>query len=145
MATMSYGSIAKTWRPACMKKVFYLHAGGDLRQSARKSGSQQGIGKSRCPPQEAGRHNLSSRGFSRELLNVHVDFPLFQRLALPVTSGQYKIPGIRIQDTRMIRLMEVLLHAGPQFNGWRTVQIAEAIRTTFALSPETYTPQSAPL
>jgi len=49
-----------------------------------------------------------------ELLNAHVDFPLFQRLALPVSSGNSKIPGIKIQDTRMIRLMEVLLHGGPQ-------------------------------
>ena len=38
-----------------------------------------------------------------ELLNAHVDFPLFQRLALPVSSGKSKIPGIKIQDTRMIR------------------------------------------
>jgi len=49
-----------------------------------------------------------------ELLNAHVDFPLFQRLALPVSSGNSKIPGIKIHDTRMIRLMEVLLHGGPQ-------------------------------
>ena len=40
-----------------------------------------------------------------ELLNAHVDFPLFQRLALPVSSGNSKIPGIKIQDTRMIRLI----------------------------------------
>jgi hypothetical protein len=40
-----------------------------------------------------------------------VDFPLFQRLALPATLGQTKLPGIKIHDTNMIRLMEVLLHA----------------------------------
>ena len=51
-------------------------------------------------------------GFEADLLNVHVDFPLFQRLALPITSGRSKIPGIKIQDTRMMRLMEVLLHGG---------------------------------
>jgi hypothetical protein len=49
-----------------------------------------------------------------ELLNIHVDFPLFQRLAVPVSSGKSRIPGIKIQDTHMIRLMEVLLHRGPQ-------------------------------
>lgn len=78
-------------------------------------------------------------GIEGELLNVHVDFPLFQRLALPVSSGKSKIPGIKIQDTRMIRLMEVLLHGGPQLNGWRTVQIWEALLTAFALSPQAYT------
>jgi hypothetical protein len=52
--------------------------------------------------------------FQGELLDVHVDFPLFQRPARPLCSGKSKIPGIKIQDTRMIRLMEVLLHGGPQ-------------------------------
>jgi hypothetical protein len=51
-------------------------------------------------------------GLETESLNVHVDFPLFQRLALPVTVGHTRIPGIKLHDTRMIRLMEVLLHAG---------------------------------
>jgi hypothetical protein len=74
-----------------------------------------------------------------ELLNVHVDFPLFQRLALPVASGNSKIPGIKIHDTRMMRLMEVLLHGGSQLNGWRSVQIWEAVRSAFALSPQAYT------
>ena len=78
-------------------------------------------------------------GLEAELLNVHVDFPLFQRLAVPVSSGKSKIPGIKIQDTRMIRLMEVLLHGGPQVAGWRTVQIWQALQTAFSLSPQDYT------
>jgi hypothetical protein len=78
-------------------------------------------------------------GLEAELLNVHVDFPLFQRLALPVSSGKSKIPGIKIQDTRMIRLMEVLLHGGPQLAGWRTVQIWQALQAAFSLSPQDYT------
>ena len=78
-------------------------------------------------------------GLEAELLNVHVDFPLFQRLALPISSGKSKIPGIKIQDTRMIRLMEVLLHAGPQLAGWRTIQIWQALQTAFCLSPQDYT------
>jgi hypothetical protein len=77
-------------------------------------------------------------GFEAELLNVQVDFPLFQRLALPVTVGKTKMAGIKIQDTRMIRLMEVLLHGGPQLHGWRTAQIHEAILSAFGLSPEAY-------
>ena len=77
-------------------------------------------------------------GFEAELLNVHVDFPLFQRLALPIPSGRSKIPGIKIQDTRMMRLMEVLLHCGSQLGGWRTVQIHEAIRAAFDLPADAY-------
>ena len=78
-------------------------------------------------------------GFEAELLNVHVDFPLFQRLALPIPCGRTKIPGIKIQDTRMMRLMEVLLHGGTQLGGWRTAQIHETIRTAFDLSADAYT------
>ena len=50
--------------------------------------------------------------FQAQWLNVHVDFPLLQRLALPVAVGTAKYPGIKIHDTRMIRLMEVMLHGG---------------------------------
>jgi hypothetical protein len=57
---------------------------------------------------------------------------------LPIVSGKTKIPGIKIPDTRIIRLMEVLLNAGIQLNGWRTAQIHQAILTAFALSPDTY-------
>jgi hypothetical protein len=78
-------------------------------------------------------------GLEAELLNVHVDFPLFQRLALPVSTGKSKIPGIKIHDTRMIRLMEVLLHGGPQLAGWRTVHIWQSLQAAFSLSPQHYT------
>lgn len=63
----------------------------------------------------------------------------FQRLALPIPSGRSKIPGIKIQDTRMMRLMEVLLHGGSQLAGWRTAQIHEAIRAGFDLPADAYT------
>jgi hypothetical protein len=77
--------------------------------------------------------------FEAQALDVHVDFPLFQRLALPIPSGNTKIPGIKIQDTRMLRLMEVLLHRGTQLGGWRSRQIHEAILSAFQLTPENYT------
>jgi len=78
-------------------------------------------------------------GFEAQSLNVHVDFPLFQKIALPVTSGKTKIAGIKIHDTRMIRLMEALLHGGTQLNGWRSADIHQAILTAFGLSADTYT------
>jgi hypothetical protein len=62
-------------------------------------------------------------GFEAQSLNVHVDFPLFQRMALPVTAGKTKIAGIKIHNTRTMRLMEVLLHGGTQLNGWRSADI----------------------
>jgi len=34
-------------------------------------------------------------GFEAQSLNVHVDFPLFQKIALPVASGKTKAPASR--------------------------------------------------
>src|SRR6266436_1552099 len=34
-------------------------------------------------------------GFEAQSLNVHVDFPLFQKIALPIASGKTKIAGIQ--------------------------------------------------
>jgi hypothetical protein len=71
-------------------------------------------------------------------LNVHVDFPLLQRLALPVTIGTVRYPGIKIHEPRIIRLMEVLLHGGTTLGGWTAKQIHQAVLTTFELSANTY-------
>jgi len=76
--------------------------------------------------------------YQAQWFNVHVDFPLFQRLALPIQVGKGKFPGIKIQDTRMIRLMEILLHGGAQVAGWRATQIYQAVLTSFHLSANSY-------
>ena len=76
--------------------------------------------------------------FQAQCLNVHVDFPLLQRLALPTTAGSVRYPGIKIHDTRIIRLLEVLLHGGNTVGGWTARQIHQAVLTTFQLSPKTY-------
>jgi hypothetical protein len=76
--------------------------------------------------------------FQAQCLNVHVDFPLLQRLALPVTVGSVRHPGIKIHDTRIIRLLEVLLHGGNIVGGWTAKQIHQAVLTTFQLSSKTY-------
>ena len=77
-------------------------------------------------------------GCQAQWLNVHVDFPLLQRLALPVTAGSVCYPGIKIHETRIIRLVEVLLHGGNSVGGWTAKQIHQAVLTTFQLSPNTY-------
>jgi len=77
-------------------------------------------------------------GYQAQWFNVHVDFPLLQRLALPMQVGTVKFPGIKIQDTRMIRLMEVLLHGGTRLAGWSATQIHQAILASFHLSANHY-------
>jgi hypothetical protein len=77
--------------------------------------------------------------FEAKALNVHVDFPLFQRLALPIPCGGSRVPGIKIHDTRMVRLMEVLLHAATKLGGWRIAEIHQAILTAFDIKAQDYT------
>jgi hypothetical protein len=69
---------------------------------------------------------------------VQVDFPLVQRLALPVTIGTVRYPGIRIQDVRVIRLLEVLLHGSTAVGGWTAKQIHPAVLQAFQLSAPAY-------
>jgi hypothetical protein len=76
--------------------------------------------------------------FQAQCLNVHVEFPLLQRLALPITVGTAKFPAIKIHDTRMIRLMEVLIHGGTTVGGWTAKQIHDAILTAYELSAARY-------
>lgn len=71
-------------------------------------------------------------------LNAHVDFPLFQRMAKPVTVGNTRIPGIKIQDTRMMRLFEVLLHASTVLRGLTTKDIHQRVLETFRLDSKSY-------
>jgi len=77
-------------------------------------------------------------GYQTQWLNVHVDFPLLQRIALPITKGAVRYPGIKIHETRVIRLMEVLLHGGTQVGGWTAREIHQAVLTTFGLSESGY-------
>jgi hypothetical protein len=83
--------------------------------------------------------------FEAQALDVHVDFPLFQRLALPIPRGAVKIPGIKLHDARMLRLMEVLLHTGTKISGWRTAEIHQAILSSFSLTADSYPPHPTPL
>lgn len=76
--------------------------------------------------------------FQAQCLNVHVDFPLLQRLALPITIGSVRYPGIKIHDTRILRLLEILLHGGNTVGGWTAKQIHNAVLTSFQLSPTAY-------
>jgi hypothetical protein len=77
-------------------------------------------------------------GFQAEWLNSHVDFPLLQRLAHPITIGTVRYPGLKIHDPRVVRLFEVLLHSGPQIGGWTARQIHHAVLTTFDIAEKTY-------
>ena len=66
-------------------------------------------------------------------LNAHVDFPLFQRLALPITQRNTRIAGIKIHDTRMLCLMETIMHAGTWLGGWSSALLHKNIVSAYEL------------
>jgi hypothetical protein len=76
--------------------------------------------------------------YQAQWLNVHVDFALLQRIALPITKGSVRYPGIKIHEARVIRLMEVLLHGGTRVGGWTAKEIHQAVLATFSLSEKRY-------
>jgi hypothetical protein len=53
-----------------------------------------------------------------ELLASTVDQGELARLAQPVQVGKRRVPGIRLQDDRLIRLLDVLLHPGSFVADW---------------------------
>jgi len=71
-------------------------------------------------------------------LNVHVDFPLLQRIAQPIRIGAVHYPGLKLHDARLIRLFEVLLHSGSLLGGWTSRQIHHAVLTSFRLPESQY-------
>jgi len=71
--------------------------------------------------------------------NLHRDLPLLQRLARPVMQGSTRVAGIKLHDTRILRLMRVLLHNGTLVRGLKTADIHTALLETFGLKPADYT------
>jgi DNA-binding PadR family transcriptional regulator len=77
-------------------------------------------------------------GFQAQWLNLHADFSLLERLARPICKGSVRIAGIKLHDTRMIRLMEILLDTGTRISGWSSRQIHQALLARFRISEPSY-------
>lgn len=72
-------------------------------------------------------------------LNVHGQFDLLARLAKPVQLKKSKIAGIRLDQVRMMRLLQVLLGRGAgSLGGWSTQELRSAILDTFQLRASQY-------
>jgi hypothetical protein len=72
-------------------------------------------------------------------LNVHGQFDLLSRLARPVRLRKSKIAGIRLDQIRMTRLLELLLRRGAgSLGGWSARELRVAILDTFELKPKQY-------
>jgi hypothetical protein len=73
-------------------------------------------------------------------LNVHGQFDVLARLAKPILQGKTKVAGIKLENTRLMRLLELLMQgAGGHFRKWTTAQIHQAILDAYNLQPKDYT------
>jgi len=129
------------WKHACLKQYekFSRYLRNELcSDNLRDFGLKKGLDHLDAVRQRFQTITDRFAGFQAQCLNVHVDFPLLQRIALPITIGSVRYPGIKIHDVRVIRIQEVLLHGGSTVGGWTAKQIHEAVLTTFHLSAKTY-------
>lgn len=74
-----------------------------------------------------------------ENLNVEVDYPLLETLAQPCRLKSQRIAGIRLENDRIIRLLEVLMHSSTQLNGSSAADIHQAVLDAYRLTPQQYT------
>ena len=71
--------------------------------------------------------------------NLHGSLPFLQLIARPVIQGNTRIAGIKINDTRILRLMRILIHNGILIRGLKTSDIHSALLARFELTAADYT------
>jgi hypothetical protein len=75
-----------------------------------------------------------------EHLNVHGQFDVLARLAKPVLQGKTKVAGIKLENTRLMRLLELLLQgAGGHLRKWTTAQLHQGVLDAYQIKPKDYT------
>jgi len=76
--------------------------------------------------------------FQSQLCNIDYSSNIFSQLSKPVKSGKIKIPGIKIENDRMIRLMEFLLRYACGFEFFRTKELYPLILKTYGITENDY-------
>ena len=74
-----------------------------------------------------------------ELLDSTVDRGALAALAAPVRTGTRRVPGIKLHDDRLIRLLDSLLYTGGLLGDWTTRQLHERILARHRLGEDDYT------
>ena len=73
-------------------------------------------------------------------LNVHGQLDVVAALAKPVLQGKTKVAGIKLENTRLMRLLETLLRgAGGHFRRWTAAQLRQQILDDYQIKPKDYT------
>ncbi|MDE3075917.1 MAG: hypothetical protein KGJ86_10860 [Chloroflexota bacterium] len=75
-----------------------------------------------------------------DLLDSTVDTGELARLAQSTWRGQRRIPGLRLQDDRVLRLLNVLLQPAGCITGWTIADLNARVLAHCRLSPEEYRP-----
>jgi hypothetical protein len=75
-----------------------------------------------------------------DLLDSTVDTGQLAALAQPTVRGKRRIPGIRLHDDRVLRLLEVLLEPGGLVADWTTADLHAHILARHHLTAEDYRP-----
>ena len=74
-----------------------------------------------------------------EHLNVHGHLDLVARLAKPAIQGETKVAGIKLENTRVMRLIEILLQkANGNLRTWTTAKLHLTLLDQFAIKPSDY-------
>jgi hypothetical protein len=73
-----------------------------------------------------------------ELLACTVDQGELARLAQPIQVGKRRVPGLRLQDDRVIRLLDVLLHPGSFVADWTSRDVLARLLDRHRLTETDY-------
>jgi hypothetical protein len=73
-----------------------------------------------------------------ELLATAVDTGQLAKLAAPTLIGQRRIPGLKLHDDRVIRLLETLLHPGGFVRDWTTREVHTRVIARHRLAGDDY-------
>jgi hypothetical protein len=73
-----------------------------------------------------------------ELLASTVDGGALASLARPVIVGTRRVPGLKLEDDRVIRLLEALLHPGTFVADWTTREVQARLLTRHRLTESDY-------
>jgi hypothetical protein len=73
-----------------------------------------------------------------ELLASTVDAGALAALARPVLVGRRRVPGVKLEDDRVIRLLEGLLHPGTFVADWTTREVHARLLTRHRLADDDY-------
>src|SRR5438128_5731582 len=82
--------------------------------------------------------NDRSLALQAELLASPVDTGQLAGLAKPTLVGQRRVPGLKLHDDRVIRVLETLLHPGAFATDWTTRELHTRILTRHQLADSVY-------